>query len=181
MYPFTLEHSRSAYVADFILYGSASALMAVGLIFVGPHEQWLSLMALAMIGLASWPFIEYALHRFCLHGLRPFSTWHAEHHQRPAALICTPTLLSASLILLLVFVPALVLGDMWQACALTFGLLTGYLIYAITHHALHHWRADNAWLRRRKRWHALHHDPIRPPGHYGVTSAFWDHVFGSHR
>ncbi len=44
----------------------------------------------------------------------------------------------------------------------------------------HHWRSDNAWLRRRKRWHALHHHTGHP-GFYGVTSPFRDHVFGSKR
>jgi sterol desaturase/sphingolipid hydroxylase (fatty acid hydroxylase superfamily) len=114
-----------------------------------------------------------------LHGLQPFARWHAEHHLRPAALICAPTVLSASLILLLVFLPALVIGGAWPACALSFGLLTGYLAYAITHHATHHWRTDNRWLLRRKRWHARHHSASRNGGHDGVTSGFWDRVFGS--
>ena len=130
-------------------------------------------------GLAGWTVIEYLLHRFVLHGLQPFSRWHAEHHSRPTALICSPTSLSASLITVLVFLPALALAGLWPACALTFGVLTGYLAYAVTHHATHHWRSEAAWLLRRKRWHALHHRASRPPGHYGVTSGFWDHVFGS--
>jgi len=70
------------------------------------------------------------------------------------------------------------LGDLWRASALTLGLLTGYLGYAITHHAIHHWRADNAWLKERKYWHALHHHSEQP-GCYGVTSSVWDRVFGS--
>ena len=28
-------------------------------------------------------------------------------------------------------------------------------------------------------WHSLHRRPSQPPGRYGVTSAFWDHVFHS--
>ena len=39
---------------------------------------------------------------------------------------------------------------------MTLGVLIGYYGYAFTHHAAHHWRHENAWLRRRKRWHALH-------------------------
>ena len=135
--------------------------------------------AIALAGLVSWTAIEYALHRFVLHGMQPFARWHAEHHQRPRALICSPTIVSASLIVTLVFLPALLLGGLWRACALTLGVLAGYLAYAITHHATHHWRADNAWMKDRKRWHALHHRQADHPGHYGVTSAFWDHVFGS--
>jgi len=69
-----------------------------------------------------------------------------------------------------------VLGDWWEACALTLGLLIGYLAYAVTHHAIHHWPAHNNWLKTRKRSHALHHH-LRQLGSYGVTSGFWDAVF----
>ena len=175
---FRLEHSPSAYRADFVLYGSAVVMLAVFLLLASPHQQRLEIAALALLGLVSWTVIEYALHRFVLHGLQPFQRWHMEHHQRPTALICTPTILSGTLIALLVFLPALLLADLWSACALTLGLLTGYLIYAITHHAIHHWRADSAWLKQRKRWHGIHHHS-QHAGCYGVTSPFWDYVFGS--
>ena len=77
------------------------------------------------------------------------------------------------------FTPALLLGGRWHACALTLGVLTGYLGYTITHHMTHHSRADNAWVKRRKRWHALHHRKLHEPGHYGVTTGVWDRMFGS--
>lgn len=187
MHLFSIEHSPSAYRADFILYGSACVALAVTLLLAAPRAQAPWLAALAVAGLAGWSLIEYLLHRFVLHGLPPFSHWHAEHHRRPGALICTPTLLSASLIILLVFVPALLLSDWWLASALTFGLLSGYLIYAVTHHALHHagppGATRSAWLQRRRHWHKLHHGSVhhlqRRPGHYGVTTAFWDQLLGS--
>jgi sterol desaturase/sphingolipid hydroxylase (fatty acid hydroxylase superfamily) len=78
----------------------------------------------------------------------------------------------------LVFMPVWAVSDLLRACSLTLGVLAGYLAYAITHHAAHHWRAGNAWLGARKRWHGLHHH-ARGAGCYGVTSAVWDHVFGS--
>jgi sterol desaturase/sphingolipid hydroxylase (fatty acid hydroxylase superfamily) len=178
-----LEHSRFAYRADLALYGAAVPLLAALLLAAGPRGLGPQLVAYAVLGLASWTAIEYALHRFVLHGIQPFRRWHAEHHQRPTALICTPTILSASLIATLVFLPAwLVLGG-WPAGAVTLGVLTGYLAYTVTHHATHHWRAGGAWLLQRKRWHAQHHRAQHRagdrPGCYGVTSSFWDHVFGS--
>jgi sterol desaturase/sphingolipid hydroxylase (fatty acid hydroxylase superfamily) len=176
---FTLEHSTAAHRADFAFYGSAVAVLAALLFVASPREQRLEIGALVLLGLASWSAIEYALHRFVLHRVQPFSRWHAEHHRRPAALIGAPTILSASLIVTLVFLPALLLGGPWSAGALTLGVLIGYLAYAVTHHATHHWRGESAWLKRRKRWHALHHYHIRHPACYGVTSGFWDHVFGS--
>lgn len=177
---FTLEHSKAAYWADFVLYGTSVVVLSAFLLLAGQREQWLEMAVLTLTGLVSWTAIEYALHRFVLHGLQPFQSWHVAHHERPTARISAPTILSATLIVALVFLPALALGGLWRACSFTLGVLCGYLAYAITHHATHHWRANNAWLKRRKRWHALHHHHTLKPGCYGVTSAFWDYVFGSH-
>jgi cyclopropane-fatty-acyl-phospholipid synthase len=174
----TLEHGPWAYRADFAFYGAAVAVLAAVLAALAPQAQGLALVAWSAAGLLVWTLVEYLLHRFVLHGLQPFRRWHAAHHDRPTALICAPTLLSAGLILVLVFLPVLWLAGAWPACASTWGLLMGYLAYAVTHHATHHWRADNAWTRRRKHWHAAHHH-LATPVCFGVTSGFWDVVFGS--
>ena len=173
---FNLEHSQTAYRIDFALYGTSIIALASYLVWSNPRGEPLELLALALMGLVSWTLVEYALHRFVLHGLQPFKRWHSAHHERPTALICAPTILSATLIALLVFLPTMLAGDRWQACAVTLGLLIGYLAYAVTHHAIHHWPANNKWLKHRKRSHALHHH-LRQPGFFGVTSGFWDEVF----
>lgn len=190
---FSLEHSPTAYRADFALYGAAVVALATLLLWISPHGQALVIAAWVGAGVAGWSLLEYLLHRFVLHGLRPFSRWHAMHHARPTALICAPTVLSATLFATLVFLPALLWGDPWFACALTLGLLIGYLAYAVTHHAIHHWRSDHLWLQRRKHWHALHHQPpsqahAKNPSAgrsssacFGVTSNVWDRVFGTGR
>ncbi|QPF74051.1 hypothetical protein G8A07_14760 [Roseateles sp. DAIF2] len=176
---FFLEHSRWAYRADIGLYGVAVLLLGLRLLFESSGIDVPILLALVLLGLLGWSLLEYVLHRFVLHGLQPFAAWHADHHRRPTALICAPTLLSGGLIGLLVFLPALLLLGAWNAQALTLGVLSGYLVYTLIHHATHHWRADsNAWLLRRKRWHARHHGHAAPRC-YGVSSGFWDHVFGS--
>ena len=174
-----LEHSRVAYAADFALYGITVAALSSLLAWRAPADSWPALSLLALVGLLSWTLIEYLLHRFVLHGLQPFKRWHAEHHARPTALICAPTLLSATLFLLLVFLPALGLSNLWAACALMLGVISGYLAYAITHHAVHQWRGNSQWLKQRKLWHALHHARAAQPGRYGVSSNFWDRVWGT--
>ena len=70
-------------------------------------------------------------------------------------------------------------GGSWLACALTLGMLLGYLGYALTHHFAHQRAARSGWLAQRKRWHALHHHHVEQPVCFGVTSAFWDRVFGT--
>lgn len=180
---FTLEHSQSAYRADFAFYSIASVTLTIFLMFASPDGQGREILGLIMIGLISWTFIEYILHRFILHGLPPFNKWHNQHHERTSALIYTPTIFSASLFTAFIFMPIFLVSDVWIACALTLGILLGYLAYTVMHHAIHHLRMDSQWLKQRRRWHALHHidssNHARRAGHYGVTTEFWDHVFGT--
>jgi len=176
---FSLEHGRLAYRADFVCYGAAVLLMAVALPLGAPLRQWPALAALVLLGLGLWSLAEYGLHRFVLHGVQPFHRWHLAHHQRPQALIGSPTLMSATLFAALVFAPAWRLIGLWPATAVTLGMVAGYLGYAMVHHAMHHLPARHSWLRQRRYWHALHHGGARQPCCYGVSSAFWDNVFGS--
>ena len=178
---FRLEHGKRAYCADFASYGVAVIGMTALLLMAGPREQRWSLALFAGSGLMGWTLIEYLLHRFVLHGLQPFQGWHAAHHDRPTALICTPTVFSAGLFAVLVWLPAILLLGRWPALALTLGVLSGYLAYTVTHHLTHHRRPRNSWLAQRKRWHAAHHQAhhARQPVCFGVTTGLWDRVFGS--
>ena len=176
---FSVEHSRAAYLADFALLYASIAALAAFLVVTGTREQRGEVASFVLMGLGGWTLIEYLLHRFVLHGLEPFQRWHALHHRRQTDLIYAPTILTVSAVTGLVFLPAWMLGDLSRACALMLGLLIGYVAYSVTHHAVHHWRSGSSWLRRRKRWHSLHHRASQPPGRYGVTTALWDHVFRS--
>jgi cyclopropane-fatty-acyl-phospholipid synthase len=178
MNPFALEHGRIAYLADFVLYGLAVAFMGAVLLSGGPGVSRAEIAAFALAGLAGWTLVEYALHRFVLHGLDPFRHWHALHHERPKARIGTPTILSMLVFLVFAFVPSLVMVGPSRAGAITLGLVAGYLAYALVHHGTHHWSGRVAWFNRRKRWHALHHHGARPAC-FGVTTGFWDRVFGT--
>jgi len=180
-----LEHSPSAYRLDFVLYGLTSLAMAAALVFGSPAGSAWTLVAWVLAGGLRWTLAEYLLHRFVLHGVSPFKDWHAEHHRRPTALIGTPTWITATLFVTVAALPAWALLGAWPACALTFGLLTGYLVYGLTHHATHHGVPGlgrrSAWLARRRRWHAQHHAARGAvlPGHYGVSLSLWDHAFGT--
>ena len=182
---FTLEHSKVAYRLDLAFFGVASVGLGVLLFLAGPPARLMQGVACAALGLASWTFIEYGVHRFVLHGVKPFSAWHARHHRRPTARIYSPTFVSVLLVAALIYLPAWIAWGRWPACAFTFGVVAGDFGYAVTHHAIHHWRAERGWLGRRKRWHGLHHvrlsAPAGRPGYYGVTSRFWDYVFRTAR
>src|SRR4051812_22306259 len=130
---FALEHSKVAYWTDFGIYAVFIGGMSIGLPLLAPRPQWLGMGVVAATGLAAWSLVEYLIHRFVLHGLEPFRSWHARHHERPMALISSPTLLSATSISMLVFVPAAFFANRWIAASLTAGVVTGYMGYALCH------------------------------------------------
>ncbi|HEX5127956.1 MAG TPA: sterol desaturase family protein [Rhodocyclaceae bacterium] len=171
-----LEHSKAWYFADFVIYILAIVVGAALMVVFTPRTQWLNSALFFVCGLIGWSLVEYLLHRFILHGLQPFSRWHAEHHDRPRAYIVTPTFFSAAMIAAFIYLPAFGMFGLWCSAALTLGMVTGYLGFTWIHHALHHWRADSTWLKNRKRLHAIHHQNAKS-GHYGVTTSFWDVVF----
>lgn len=171
-----IEHRGPAYRTDFVVGATAVLGLGAWLAWQTPPGMGLAMGAAIAAGLVAWSPLEYALHRFVLHGLPLFRAWHLAHHRQPTALICAPTVVGAALIGLVVCLPSIALLGPWLGGALTLGALTGYLGYALTHHALHHWRSDVEWLQRRKYWHAKHHH-LEHGCCFGVTSGFWDRVF----
>jgi cyclopropane-fatty-acyl-phospholipid synthase len=173
---FTLEKIKVSSILDFTFYSICALFLALSLLVNGSRHQLVGNLLLILAGFVSWTAIEYLLHRFILHGLQPFKNWHSEHHKHPGDLLCLPTLLSAILVLMLFFLPVLLMFGMLPAYALTLGVLAGYLVYSVIHHAIHHWHIDSHWLIKRRRWHGLHHY-VDETSHFGVTNAFWDYVF----
>jgi len=78
---FALEHSKTAYLADFALLYAAIAGLAAFLVVTGTRARGAEVAAFVLTGLGGWTLIEYLLHRFVLHGLQPFRRWHALHHR----------------------------------------------------------------------------------------------------
>lgn len=171
-------HQR-AYQVDVVFYAILLASMAATQLIAGPSDRKALTAIASGLGFLAWPLIEYGLHRFVLHGFKPFSTWHARHHHLDDPYVCMPTVFSATLMATLVFMPAVALAGFWSGMGFTFGVLAGYRLYAATHHAIHHEYCKSAWIMQRKFCHALHHDAQRPAGYYGVTSSLWDQIMGT--
>ena len=70
---FLLEHSKRAYRTDFALYGAAVVALAVVVLTIGHGANRLETGGFAVGGLLGWTAVEYALHRFVLHGLQHFN------------------------------------------------------------------------------------------------------------
>ena len=147
----------------------------------------LALFGLFLTGLFIWSFVEYFMHRFIFHyqpsskiGNRLHFIFHGVHHDYPkdAYRLVLPPSVSLPLAFLFyclfkVFVAGAALYSSFA------GFLLGYLIYDMVHYALHHHTFKTGFLKRLQRRHIIHHYSEDDKG-FGVSSSFWDRVFGSY-
>jgi sterol desaturase/sphingolipid hydroxylase (fatty acid hydroxylase superfamily) len=156
----------------------AMAFLVVGLRqFIGPAAL---AVAAVIVGFLAWGFIEYAMHRWVLHGPPTMARrGHARHHADATALISTPFLVIMSgacaiWALLALAVPA------GLAALLVFGMYSGYNYFALLHHLQHHREKDLArfgYWRRFEQLHRIHHD--RHVVNFGITTTIWDRLLGT--
>jgi sterol desaturase/sphingolipid hydroxylase (fatty acid hydroxylase superfamily) len=171
---------KVGYYVDFMVYATLMAVLVVSTLPKSRSDQLTWLIA-GIAGAGSWTLIEYFLHRFVLHGVPLVAGFHQAHHEVPRAYLSTPTWISLSVLVTVFFVPIWRLLSLNVAFGAIIGLITGWLWYGIVHHVIHHRRPRKlaAALRWASHRHRLHHSPLQS-GNYGVTTAFWDHLFGTH-
>jgi sterol desaturase/sphingolipid hydroxylase (fatty acid hydroxylase superfamily) len=173
-------NGKVGYYADFIIYGMLVAALVAVALQKSRHDQWIWFAA-AIAGAGSWTLLEYLLHRFVFHRMPLIADLHHAHHAAPRAYVGTPTWASLLILAGVFFVP------MWRLFSLNFalgaisGLITGWLWYGIVHHVIHHRRPRRlaTALKVASHRHLLHHSPYAA-GNFGVTTAIWDRVFGTH-
>lgn len=155
-----------------ILCATAVAASTLSLVGIG---LWLFG---AVVGAASWTLVEYALHRWAFHQVRWFRRYHDMHHDESNSYVAAPSFLSIVAIVALVFVPLWPISPI-VASGVTSGVALGYLIYMLVHHASHFWTSKpDSYLYKARLRHARHHFGSQL-GNFGVTTGFWDRVFGT--
>jgi dihydroceramide fatty acyl 2-hydroxylase len=146
------------------------------MLFSPPMSALVALLLFAL-GFLGWSLVEYGIHGFLSHRLKTFvSPMHWGHHRTPAAVFTSP----------IAWVPiaALLFGlGAWItttsiAAATTAGLLTGFARYEWLHWRIHFRTPRNAGERRLREHHLAHHF-VNPRVYHGVTTRFWDRVFGT--
>jgi 4-hydroxysphinganine ceramide fatty acyl 2-hydroxylase len=186
--PFLEKLTKTTPGSNIIIYGIAIAIMiyiAIDLI----ELTVVQVFGLFIFGVLFWTLAEYLLHRFVFHWITE-AKWsqrfhfimHGSHHNFPRdeeRLLMPP-------------VPGLIMGGMLFAVfylifwllgisQLTFGFFpgffSGYLMYSFVHRATHINRPPK---RFKHIWHhhSLHHYKY-PDKAFGVSSPFWDIVFGT--
>jgi len=175
-----MQLSKTAYYADFGVYALSIGVLATTGCLSGDWTQRVQWLAAAATGLAAWTLIEYALHRFVFHGMAGFSVLHGRHHTAPRAFIGTPTWASLSVLAFAIFWPAWRTVSLNVASGLTAGVMLGFFWYGLVHHAIHHRKPRVLALRIMIASHRhMRHHYSAQLGNFGVTTSFWDRVFGT--
>lgn len=138
------------------------------------------------LGLLVWSATEYFLHRFVFHFHpkgkimeRIHFIFHGVHHDYPndAKRLVMPPSASIPLALLFFFFFNTLLNP-HHLSGFFPGFVTGYLLYDMTHYALHHANFKSGFWKALKKHHMTHHYQDETKG-FGVSSMLWDKLLGS--
>jgi sterol desaturase/sphingolipid hydroxylase (fatty acid hydroxylase superfamily) len=140
-----------------------------------------------ILGAFLWTFTEYVLHRFLGHVKKPvlvrtrFHKEHTKHHLiRDYFASSWDKLLMLVIISPLLFSLSYALTSFWNALFFTLGFALMYLTYEVVHLRLHIAAPIHSYASRMRAHHFYHHFVDEKMNH-GVTTPFWDKVFGTYR
>lgn len=151
----------------------------------GGMPVW-TFMGYFLLGLLVWTASEYLLHRFVFHFepkgkfmQRVHFIFHGVHHDYPRdrLRLVMPPSASIPMATIIYFFFRLFFQPLTLAAFFP-GFIVGYLFYDMTHYAIHHANFKAGIWKKIKQHHMLHHysDPAKG---FGVSSAFWDGIFGT--
>lgn len=163
-------------------------ILIVLFIFYGWRYAGVNLAAywwLYFTGIFCWTLIEYLMHRYAFHfeansstGKKGIYLLHGIHHDHPTDgdKLYQPPLVNLIIIALLWGVFYLIMGKL--VYYFLPGIVTGYLLYSTIHYVIHKFKPPFEWLRPLWRHHNLHHYRYQDKA-FGVSSPFWDLIFGT--
>jgi len=137
------------------------------------------------LGMFAWTWMEYFLHRFIFHMFTDTDrkvklqyTLHGVHHEFPKdkERLAMPPVVSISIATVLLLVLRTVLGDL--VFSFLPGFLVGYALYLSLHYMIHRFQPPKNFLKKLWVNHSLHHYK-NGEAVFGVSSPFWDYVYGT--
>jgi len=177
--------SRVHFTVPLYIYVPVILLMMYLSIYVY-NVSALNIIVLFIGGIFAWTLAEYMLHRFVFHynaksefGKKIHFMFHGVHHDYPSdsKRLVMPPSVSIPLAILFFFFFRLLIGE-YLMLPFFAGFILGYLFYDISHYAIHHFNMHSKFWLAIKNNHMLHHYLDEYKG-YGVSSPFWDYIFGT--
>jgi sterol desaturase/sphingolipid hydroxylase (fatty acid hydroxylase superfamily) len=148
-------------------------------------------LAFLALGLLAWTLVEYLVHRYILHVAFPkrggvlrralhhlFDASHADHHAQPFDGYHINGHVDTLWVAVLAF-PLSFLAPPFTASLFVAGVFFAYLVEEWAHHAMHFENYRWGYFQYVRRRHLYHHSKLGVGTAYGITSDFWDKVFGT--
>jgi 4-hydroxysphinganine ceramide fatty acyl 2-hydroxylase len=166
-----------------IFYGTG--LLALYFSLTWFHIGILASISLFLVGGFFFTLVEYLVHKHFYHmgtgsprRARLQYVFHGVHHDHPRdkKRLALPPLMSVLLAAIFVGIFRALMGD--AGIAFGGGFMTGYATYLLAHYAIHVYSPPKNFLNVIWKHHNLHHY-VGDTGAFGVSSPFWDHIFGT--
>jgi sterol desaturase/sphingolipid hydroxylase (fatty acid hydroxylase superfamily) len=182
--PYLEKLTRTHIAFPLILFSGISAI----LIYYGLLEKGFKIPNMVLLfagGFLLFTLVEYLMHRYLFHlpatSLKREKiayTMHGVHHDYPKdkSRLAMPPVLSLILATLFFLIFRGLMGD--YAFGFLAGFLMGYTTYLGIHYSIHAFKVPGNFLKILWHHHSIHHyrEPDRA---FGVSSPFWDMVFGT--
>jgi sterol desaturase/sphingolipid hydroxylase (fatty acid hydroxylase superfamily) len=145
----------------------------------------LTLLTALLLGAVAWTLLEYVIHRWLGHDARtrpnPFASEHVRHHSEGNYFAPSWKKGAAAAVFALVLSgPSIVLAGAVAGSSFVAGLISMYLAYEVAHRRAHTHPGVGRYAKWMRRHHFYHHF-TDPHFNHGVTTPFWDWVFGTRR
>lgn len=144
-----------------------------------------SVVGPVLLGIFTWTLLEYVFHRWAGHGrgfwrITPFGIEHTRHHAEGNYFAPTIRKAIAAIVIMMLIAPvSIVLTNQTVGLSFASSLVGTYVAYEFLHRRIHTHASDTRYGRW-ARLHHLHHHFVNPRTNHGVTSPFWDVVFGTY-
>lgn len=137
---------------------------------------------LFLLGVFSWTLAEYLIHRYLGHLHKGKNFFKAEHVQHHAKFNYFASAYKKAIFAFVIFSISFLFLNLFASNIMVLAFLTGffgmYTLYELTHfrfHAKYPMAMPFVILRKHHFYHHFHN----PKTNFGVTSRFWDRIFGT--
>ena len=180
--------TKTNVTTNVIVYGLVILLLIYTAIFK-KHLSILTFISLFIVALFFWTLAEYILHRYLFHWInenkfvkRFHFIMHGSHHLYPRdkerlLMPPVPGLIMATILFSIFLTIFTIIGYPTYTWAFFPGFFLGYLLYSFLHRATHVNKPPKKFKYLWKH-HSLHHYKY-PDKAFGVSTTFWDKVFGT--
>jgi sterol desaturase/sphingolipid hydroxylase (fatty acid hydroxylase superfamily) len=145
----------------------------------------IDVVAAIALGVLTWTFLEYLIHRWMGHDRRfrrsPFGIEHVRHHIEGNYFAPTwKKLIAAAIVTAVLCGPAIAIAGAQVGISYVGGLIVFYGVYEWLHRREHTHPGLGAYGRWARRHH-FHHHFVDGRRNHGVTTPIWDFVFGTYQ